>query len=164
MTPSLPLSLSLSLWDFTDCGRRRCFRPRRLCHDQRLALKLSVTLCVAFLFYFFFYFPFQCARRIFFRCLSSPPFPPSRTCLIIVFYLSLSLSACAFFFQLAQRFDKRGTKNSENYLLHSVVVVYFLPTVTTVKYKSNKNNTAATATLTATAEAVTVNALSGLAA
>lgn len=75
-----------------------------------------------------------------------------------------SLSACAFFFQLAQRFDKRGTKNSENYLLHSVVVVYFLPTVTTVKYKSNKNNTAATATLTATAEAVTVNALSGLAA
>lgn len=80
-------------------------------------------------------------------------------------FLSFSLSACAFFFQLAQRFDKRGTKNSENYLLHSVVVVYFLPTVTTVKYKSNKNNSAtATATLTATAEAVTVNALSGLAA
>lgn len=79
-------------------------------------------------------------------------------------FLFFSLSACAFFFQLAQRFDKRGTKNSENYLLHSVVVVYFLPTVTTVKYKSNKNNTAATATLTATAEAVTVNALSGLAA
>lgn len=81
-------------------------------------------------------------------------------------FLSFPLSACAFFFQLAQRFDKRGTKNSENYLLHSVVVVvYFLPTVTTVKYKSNKNNSAtATAMLTATAEAVTVNALSGLAA
>lgn len=37
---SLPHSLpplSMSLWDFTDCGRRRCFRPRRLCRDQRLA-------------------------------------------------------------------------------------------------------------------------------